>query len=166
MVNNLNFTICLILMTTIHQISKELFEDSFDLIALHCNMECFALAYHINRVAETLLVRAGEDLEISGFSHPLFEYKNDCKGEIWTLVSNIAKREESEHNNGLFQNSTILKLNYLLKQQKQINFILKISSEMAVDINQIINLARSIPKVHMAYQINTNKLRYKRNILF
>lgn len=153
-------------MATVHRISEDLFEDSFDLIALHCNMECYALAYHINRVANILLVRAKEDLKISSLAYPIYEYKDDVKGEEWYLISNILKKEENEENEGLFQNSTTLKLNYLLEERKEINYVLKLYPETAVDMEKTIEIIRTIPKVSMAYQIEADELKSKRNLIF
>jgi hypothetical protein len=153
-------------MATVHKISEDLFEDSFDLIALHCNMECYALAYHINKVAQILLIRAKKDLKIDGFSYPTYEYKDDVKGEEWYLVSNILKEEESNENEGLFQNSTTLKFNYLLEERKEINYVLKLYPETGVDVEKTINALRSIPKISMAYQIHADNLKSKRNLIF
>jgi len=153
-------------MAIVHRISEELFDDSFDLIALHSNMECYALAYHINRVAQVLLVRAKDDLKISNVSYPIYEYKDEVKGEEWYLVNNILKEEKYDQNEGLFQNSPTLEFNYLLKERKEINYVLKLYPETVVDIDNIINAIRTIPKVSMTYQINADDLKSKRNLIF
>ncbi len=153
-------------MATVHRISEDLLEDSFDLIALHCNMECYALAYHINRVANILLVRAKEDLKISSLAYPIYEFKDDVKGEEWYLVSNILKEEGNEENEGLFQNSTTLKFNYLLEERKEIDYVLKLYPETAINMEKIIEMIRTIPKVSMAYQIEADELKSKRNLIF
>ena len=64
-------------MATVHRISEEFFDDSFGLIALHSNMECYALAYNLNKAAKIMLVRSEDDLEIDTSHYPMFEFKDD-----------------------------------------------------------------------------------------
>lgn len=153
-------------MATVHRISEELFEDSFDLIALHSNMECYALAYHINKVTQILLVRAKKDLEIGAFSYPIFEYKDDVKDEDWYLLSNRMQEEENDEGQGLFKNSTTLKVNYLLEERKEINYLLKLYPEDSMNIGKTISAIRAIPQVSMAYQLKVDDLKSKRNLIF
>ena len=153
-------------MATIHRISEELFVDSFDLIALHSDMECYALAYHINKAAQVLLVRAIKDLEIGTLSYPMFEYNDEVNEEDWYLVRNVVQEEESDQSQGLFANSTTVKTNYLLEERKQINYLLKLYPEDSVDLEKTIKAIRSIAKVSMAYQVNVDDLKSKRNLIF
>lgn len=153
-------------MATVHRISEELFVDSFDLIALHSNMECYSLAYHINKAARVLLGRARQDLEIGVLSYPIFEYNDMVKEEEWYLVKNVVQEEESDGSQGLFAHSTTVKLNYLLEERKEINYLLKLYPEDSVDIEKTIRAIRSIPKVSMAYQLNVDELKSKRNLIF
>ena len=152
-------------MATVHRISEELFVDSFDLIALHSNMECYSLAYHINKAFQILLVRAKKDLEIGTLSYPIFEYKDEVNDEDWYLVKNVVQKEEGEESEGLFANSPTLKLNYLLTERKEVNYLLKLYPEDTVDIEKI-KAIRSIPKVSMAYQLHIDELKSKRNLIF
>ena len=153
-------------MATVHRISEELYEDSFDIIALHSNMECYALAYHINKVAHVLLQRSKKDLEIGTTSYPMYEYNDDVNDEDWYLVNNVVQHEESDKSQGLFSNSTTIKLNYLLEERKEINYLLKIYPEDSIDVEQTINAIRTIPKVSMAYQLQAKNLKSKRNLIF
>ena len=153
-------------MATIHRISEELFVDSFDLIALHSNMECYALAYHINKVFQIFLVRAKKDLEIGTLSYPIFEYNDEVNDEDWYLVKNVVRKEESDGNQGLFTNSTTVKLNYLLTERKEVNYLLKLHPENSAEIEKRIKAIRAIPKVSMAYQLSVDQLKSKRNLIF
>lgn len=153
-------------MATVHRISEELFVDSFDLIALHSNMECYALAYHINKVFEILLERAKKDLEIGKLSYPIFEYNDEMNDEDWYLVKNVVQKEVSDENQGLFANSTTIKLNYLLAERKEINYLLKLYPENSAEIDKTVKAIRTIPKVSMAYQLNVDELKSKRNLIF
>lgn len=153
-------------MATVYRISEELFDDSFDLIALHSNMECYALAYSLNQAAQLRLVRTEKDLEKETLSYPMYEYKDDINGEEWYLVSNVVHAEERDKNEGLFDTGISVKSNYLLQERKEINYFLKLYPEDSVDINKTINAIRSIPKVSMAYQLKVDDLKSKRNLIF
>ncbi|MEM1260417.1 MAG: IPExxxVDY family protein [Bacteroidota bacterium] len=153
-------------MATVHRISEELFVDSFDLIALHTTMECYALAYHINEVFRVLLVRAEKDLEIGTVSYPMFAYTDEVKDEDWYLVKNVVQKEESDENKGLFTTSMTVKMNYLLTERKDINYLLKLYPENSLEIEKTIEAIRAIPKVSMAYQLYVDRLKSRRNLIF
>lgn len=153
-------------MLTIHKISEELFVDSFDLIALHCTMESYALAYHINKMVNIALERAKDDLEINANSYPLYAYRNEVNDQEWALIMNKIQEEESDEGDGLFQNSTTIKAHYLLEERKEINYLLKVSPSETLEIEKTIDAIRTIPKITMAYQLNTDSLKSKRNLIF
>lgn len=153
-------------MAIVHKISEELFLDSFDLIALHSNMECYALAYQLNATFQILLGRAKEDLEIGNLSYPIYEYKDEDKDEDWFLIKNMIQKEEANTSQGLFAESMSIQWNYLLTERKEINFLLKRYPSNTVEIEEIIKAIRTIPRVSMAYQLNVEELKSKRNLIF
>ncbi len=153
-------------MARVHRISEEFFDDSFGLIALHSNMECYALAYNINKAAKIMLERSEDDLEIETSHYPLFEFKDDINGEEWYLMGNVVQEVEDTSSLGLFENSTTLKLNYLLKERKEINYLLKLYPEDTTAVSDAIRAIRTIPKVSMAYELNPDQLKSKRNLIF
>lgn len=153
-------------MATVHRISEELFDDSFELIALHSTMECHAMAYNLNKAAHLLLRRCEKDLEIDETTHPLYEYKNEAKGEEWYLMGNVVQEVQKANGEGLFGNNTTIKLNYLLNDRKEVNYLLKLFHEQLTNIETVIKAIRTIPRVSMAYQLNVDQLKSKRNLIF
>ena len=153
-------------MVTIHKISEGLFMDSFDLIALHCAMECYALAYHINKVTGFKLIRAEGDLEIATSSYPFYEWKDSSKDQEWYLIKNVVTVEEVGDNQGLFQDSMTTTLHYLLEERKEINYLLKLSPGNSNEITKALEIIRTVPSISMAYQMDVETLKSKRNLIF
>ena len=153
-------------MAAIHRISEELFVDSFELIALHSNMESYAMAYHINRVMGLNLSRSEEDLEIGKTSFPLYEWKDTFKDQEWFLISNRVMIEEEENSSGLFRSDSTITPHYLIAEKKQINYILKIASEDSSEVYRAIEAIRNVPKISMTYQLDVEDLKSKRNLIF
>ncbi|MGD1948004.1 MAG: IPExxxVDY family protein [Croceivirga sp.] len=153
-------------MVTVHKISEELFFDSFDLIALHCNLECYAMAYHINQVVDITLKRAKHDLEIDSYSYPMYEYHDEVNEQGWFLIKNRIQVEENEVGDGLFQNGKTMKTKYFLEERKEINYLLKLWPESTIEIDKTIDAIRSVSKILMAYVLDIDSLKSKRNLIF
>ena len=154
------------MIATVYKISEELFEDSFELIALHCDMECYSVAYQINKFAQVQLERAKNDLEINACAFPLYEYKDDVKGEEWYLITNKVREEVKDNNTGFFQNETTVKINHLLEERKEIDYLLKLYPETDAALQHTVTSLRNIPTVRLAYQINADQLKSKGNLIF
>ena len=116
-------------MVTTHRIAADWDEDNFKLIALHCNLSDYAMAYHINRAAHLKLERRREDLEDSDPVFPVFEWEdtvNDCH---WTLVQNMIKKEQMVVDQGLFGENVTIENHYFLEDYREVDYFLKIESE-------------------------------------
>lgn len=153
-------------MVTIHKISEGLFVDSFELIAVHSNLESYAVAYSINQAMNLKLCRAEKDLEIGKSYFPLYEWKDTFKDQEWFLMGNRITQEEMEERSGLFENGPTLKSHYLIPEKKQINYIIKLVSENSFEVDRAIGNLRDIPKISMAYQLDIEALKSKRNLIF
>ena len=116
-------------MVSTHRIAADWDEDNFKLIALHCNLSDYAMAYHINRAAHLKLERRREDLEDSDPVFPVFEWEdtvNDCH---WTLVQNMIKKEQMVVDQGLFGENVTIENHYFLEDYREVDYFLKIESE-------------------------------------
>lgn len=153
-------------MATIHKISEGLFVDSFELIAVHSNLESYAVAYHINKAMGLRLCRVEKDLEIGKSSFPMYEWKDTYKDQEWFLMSNKVTEETVDHTSGLFQNGPTLKSHYLISEKKEINYIIKLTSENSNGVDRAVGSIREIPKISMAYQLDVEALKSKRNLIF
>ena len=153
-------------MATIHRISEEFFVDSFELIALHSNLEPYAMAYYLNQFAGLKLKRAEDDLEIGNIFFPLYEWKDTLKDQEWFLMGNKVMLEEEGDNSGLFESGSIVRSHYLIAEKKKINYILKLNWADDHEISRALEVIRNVPKVSMAYSLDIDDLKSKRNLIF
>jgi len=153
-------------MVTTHKIAAELYDDSFKLIALHCSLNDYAMAYNINKAISLKLERSGEDLSVADFSFPIFEWKDDDNDVNWTLVSNAIKKTEKRESFGLFATNSEERTHYLINERKEVDYFLKIEEDDNHSINTIVATINAIPKVITAYSIDAANLKSKRNLIF
>ncbi|GAA4801331.1 IPExxxVDY family protein [Litoribaculum gwangyangense] len=151
------------------------FDDAFDevlytLIAMHCSLEDYRLAYLLNKNLGISLKRKSEDLDYSSglASYSIFEWEDSKQLITWNLVSNICKTQiiQKADYQSLF-NTTQTKTFYLLPEYKAVNYFLKIDSEFSFSKEKfILNHILSMPQIVTAYSINTNQLQSKENLIF
>ena len=73
-------------MVSVHKISTDFYEDSFDLIAIHSSLEGYALAYALNLRLKSDFRRCKKDLDISAqIKIPIFEWKDDINDRYFKL---------------------------------------------------------------------------------
>lgn len=159
-------------MVTTHKISTELYDDSFQLIAMHCGLESYAIAYHLNSYIKLKLNRKEEKKEDEIYkvgwleSFPIYEWKDELKDQYWTLIANTVTQENKNDSYGLFSNEILINKMHLVKERKEVDYFLKIETEDATLLNEIIKKINLIPKVVTAYSIDVNTLKSKRNLIF
>jgi hypothetical protein len=154
-------------------ILEDIFEEvSCTLIAIHCTLEDYRLAYLLNKNLEISLVRKPSDIDYScdKSKYSIYEWE-DCKQLItWNLVSNICKTEESQEVNyeSLFNmQEQITKTYYLIPENKRVNYFLKIDNEFNIgEERKLMNNILSISQIATAYSINANQLKSKDHLIF
>ncbi|MGC6431838.1 MAG: IPExxxVDY family protein [Jejuia sp.] len=154
-------------------ILDDVFEDvSCSLIALHCTIEDYRLAFLLNKFLNIRLVRKPEDLDFDKgvTQYSFFEYEDTKKLINWNLISNICKIETDSKLNpqSLFsQNHKVIRTYNLIPEYKKVNYFLKIDSEFSNSKkNQIINNILKIPQVSMTYSVDMSNLKSKDNLIF
>lgn len=153
-------------MVTTHRISAELYDDSFKLIAMHCGLESYAMAYHLNKSAELQLARREKDLDVSATSFPIYEWKDEINDHYWTLVCNTVKEEKESESLGLFSNEIAINTLHLLEERKEVDYFLKVEADNNSIINEAVKKINLIPKVVTAYSLDVAALKSKRNLIF
>lgn len=156
----------------IHKIDFEDFEDCdlYALIAIHCSLEDYRLAYLLNNKLNLKLERKSNDLDFSEAKYSIFEWEDKNQLTIWNLVSNICKVEinQNQESESLFynQNKIVSKYN-LLPEHKTVNYLLKINYQMGIfNKETILNKLLSIPQIVTAYSLDVKNLRAKTNLIF
>jgi len=153
-------------MVTTHKISAELYDDSFKLIAMHCGLESYAMAYHLNKSAELQLSRCEKDLDVSSTSFPIYEWKDEINDHYWTLVCNTVKEEKESEALGLFSNEKAVSAYHLVEERKEVDYFLKVEADNSIIIEEAVKKINSIPKVLTAYSVEVATLKSKRNLIF
>ena len=144
--------------------------DSFVLIAIHCTLEDYRLVYLMNQKLNLRLRRLEKDIDYSEANYSIFEWKDPKELINWNVVSNFCSIEtESENNNStLFKNQArIRKSYYLIPEYETANYLLKITNHPeSFNQKSIIEKLLEIPQIVLAYEIETEILKSKTNLIF
>ncbi|GGW57904.1 hypothetical protein DFQ11_101839 [Winogradskyella epiphytica] len=153
-------------------ILDDFYDESYKLIAIHCRLEDYRIAYLLNKYINLKLRRTENDLDFKYLesSYSLFEWYNDTEYVKWNLVSNVCQKEEdSLYSSGtLFSdNSKVLKTFHLIPEYKKVDFFLKISEEIqSVDEKTILSRLQAIPQIITSYTVDPLKIKSKDNLIF
>lgn len=147
-------------------------EASYTLIAIHCAVEDYRLAYLLNNYLKIHLTRKRTDLDYNNgksiFS--IFEWEDSKYLTTWNLVHNVCKIEtyqKSNHQSLFDSEEKIIQKFYLIPEYKQVSYLLKIDNEFDDDKKKrIIDTILKIPQVSTAYSLDGNELKSKNNLIF
>lgn len=154
-------------MVAIHKISTDFYEDSFDLIALHSNLEDYAMAYALNSSLKASFCRRRSDLDISTHIRvPIFEWKDDINDRYWTFFRNNNLREETISRSGLFSEEPAISKFTVVTEYRDVDYFIKIEQDDQIDTEALIKSLLAVPNIVMAYSIDTNKLKSKNNLIY
>ena len=117
----------------IHKLLVDDFEDlNYSLLAVHCEMDDYRLAYFLNQSLETRLARTREDLDFvtSLASFSVFEWINPQLQTNWHLIKNSCLVEEVAISQGLFSetNQKSWVSHSLLPEYQSVDYLLKINN--------------------------------------
>lgn len=150
----------------------DFYDASFSLLAIHCRIEDYQLAYLLNKHLQLNLSRKPNDLDYNYFAaaFSIYEWENERLDIVWHLVSNICKTEEAalQSSGSLFQNDTTVTRTFnLLPELKTVDYLLKISNEYK-NFNErlILNQIQAIPQVITAYSVNIDQIKSKEHLIF
>ena len=158
-------------------IHKLVLDDVFDevlctLIAIHCSLEDYRLAYLLNKHLGITLIRKPSDLDYDKgkSTYSIFEWEDDKQLTTWSLVSNVCKTESYQQINyeSLFENQEkIIKTTNLIPEYKRVNYFLKIDNEFDFSKEKyIVDSILKISQIATAYSIDSSQLKSKDNLIF
>ena len=158
---------------TTHRLNVIDFDDeSYILIALHCNLEDYRLAFLLNQALGTRLKRSKNDVDFEYLkaSYPLYEWQNEQNDINWILVGNICKREEEVLvSTGTLFDSPIknIKTFQLIPEMEQVDYFLKIENDdQPIQTKIILETINSIPQVAAVYEVDDEQLKSRENLIF
>ncbi|WP_422106476.1 IPExxxVDY family protein [Winogradskyella sp.] len=149
----------------------DFYDDTYKLIAIHCGLQDYRLAYLLNQSLGLNLKRKSDDLDFEYLksSYSIFEWNNASQYVTWNLVSNVCKKEEdSLYSTGLFQsNEKVLKTFNLVPEYKKVDYFIKISDEIQnINDKLILNKLQSIPQIITSYSVNPSQIKSKDHLIF
>ncbi|MEM8847213.1 MAG: IPExxxVDY family protein [Bacteroidota bacterium] len=153
-------------MSATRKIIEAYYDDDFQLIAIHSGMEDFSLAYSLNKGCELQLKRSRKDLSYGkNLSFSMFDWEDEINQDYWVLFSNTCDQQVGI-SEGLFVNDFSFKTDYLVPEQKEVDYFLRIDTENRATTNAALKRINTIPKVVTAYAVDPNALKSKSNLIF
>lgn len=161
-----------------HKLQLDITEDldPYALLAIHCTQPAYYLAFMLNKKLGINLTRLPEDLEVfmegDSVCFALFEYWDEVGDRQINLVSNSSRTqlEQTQSNTeDLFGAipQTEVKINHLLPEFKQADYLLKISSpNNNGSENVIVSRINEIAQVITAYVVDLPLVKSKANLIF
>lgn len=154
-------------MVAVHKISEDFYEISFSLIAMHCSLEDHTMAYELNKCLKLNFKRCAKDLDLTTqVSFPIFDWNDDIKEEYWALIANKSQKENNGVRTDLFQDEPLYTTGYLIPEYKEVDYFLKIEQDATAMGGNLLKSILSIPKVVLAYYVETENLKSKNNLIF
>ncbi|WP_062053643.1 IPExxxVDY family protein [Aquimarina longa] len=152
-------------------------DDDYELIAIHCSLPSYRLAFLLNKSLNLKLFRKKEDINfnynndlIANF--PLYQYDDHFKYNTYNLFGNkfqIHTGSKSHLSEGLFTNivSDIYATKYLIPELKNVDYFLKVETESSnfSSTSLVTNIA-AISQIITAYTIEWSTLKSKNNLIF
>ncbi len=150
----------------------DFYDASFSLLAIHCRLEDYRLAYLLNKYLNLNLSRQPQDLDYKYFaaSYSIYEWNDEEHFTTWHMVSNVCKKEEDslQSSGSLFSiNEKVLKTYHLLPELKNVDYLIKISNDdRYFDEKDMLEKIQTIPQIITTYTIDVDQLKSKENLIF
>jgi len=147
-------------------------EDTYSLMAIHCTLKDYRVAYLLNQYLNINLVRKPQDLDFKyiASSYSIFEWKDKKQLTTWNLVSNVCRREEDSltSTSSLFKTQNkIIRTHNLIPEHKKVNYLLKIDNDgNFINEKALIHKIQEIPQIAAVYSIDIELLKTKDNLIF
>ena len=147
-------------------------DDTYSLIAIHCGIEDYHVAYLLNQYLNINLKRKPQDLDFKyvAASYSIYEWKDKDQLMTWNLVSNVCKKEEDSliSTGSLFESQhKIIKIHNLIPEHSKVNYFLKIDNDgNFVNEKSLIHKIQEIPQIVAVYSLDVAQLKSKDNLIF
>ena len=147
-------------------------DDTCVLIAIHCRVEDYRMAYLINKQLDVNLVRRPKDLDLNytASNYAIFDWYDEPNDEDWYLVANVCKKEEESLSSTgmLFSDDLKVTKTYnLVPEMSQVDFFLKISNDRSrVNTKLIGDKLQQIPQVITNYNVELSQVKSKEHLIF
>ena len=152
----------------------DVYDFDFSLVAIHCSLEQYRLAFLINKYASLRLMSSDDVsfyLKNVHYQFGTMRYEDSKNYLNYTLIANNyqLKYEQVAANTDLFaeSHSEHFKTLNLVPEVKNADFLLKIESDGDANfIKKLLNQLNNIPQVITAYAVEVSNLKSKQNLIF
>lgn len=156
---------------TVHKLTDDIFEEAYTLIAIHSSLDSYRLAYFLNGLLGIQLKRLGKDLVLNQeASFAVYEAYESSTDLMWNLVSNITgvSKKTAGGTLDIFGEPGGVQLQYVLPEYPKVDHLLKIDDGEGGYQNalEVLRQIKKLPQVITAYELNTNQLKSKSNLIF
>lgn len=162
-------------MGTLKLLTSEFTEIDFQLLAIHCPFEGYRLAFFINKTLKINLIRTKNKLQVvqknGGSDFERFSFDDVKNDRTWDLIEN--KNTVNANNdiavNGLFLESSTRFLTpvFLVPEFKKVDYFLRISGETDREMKtEVATELKKIKLITTVYEINTDKIKSRNNLIF
>lgn len=151
-------------------------DDDYELIAIHCSLASYRLAFLLNKNLNLRLFRKKEDIIFSHkdliASFPIYQFEDHFRYTTYSLFGNKFQTQIEQKNNianGLFGASEedTLVTKYVIPELKNVNYFLKIETEASNFSSKdlLLNMLK-ISQIMTAYTVDYAALKSKNNLIF
>ncbi len=156
-----------------HKLMLDELEEEYLLVAIHCSVEEYKIAYFLNKYLQLRLKRSALDIDFNHgviqASYPLYIFKENEKYRSFYLVKNKYKGSVKKivSSGSLFieeeQNS---QHTFLIPEHKEVDYFLKIEEASSAKTRELLQNLASIPNIITSYTIDPYLLKSKNNLIF
>ena len=148
-----------------HIISHSETDDFGEIIAIHCSLEPFDLAFKINSLLGIRLIRSNHDISFkkSEERYMAYSFEPDLNGPLIYLYSNsFIKSHVIKDSRLLFDHQTTEI--FLIPELKQADFIIKYIDEKKT-VDSFIKSLSLLKEIYSCYRVQKTKIKSKQNLI-
>ncbi len=150
-------------------------DDDYELIAIHCSLASYRVAFLLNKNLNLKLYRKKEDINFEyndlTANFPLYQYDDHFQYSTYSLIGNKFQSKITSKNQiseGLFttiENTYTTK--YLIPELKNVDYFLKIETEASnFSSKSLLIDMLAISQIITAYPLEYATLKSKNNLIF
>ncbi|QED38377.1 IPExxxVDY family protein [Antarcticibacterium arcticum] len=156
-----------------HKLMLDEVEEDYQLLAIHCSLEEYKVAYLINKHLQISFKRAAHDLDFNHGNvqalYPLYLFKEPAQYRTYYLIKNKYKGPVKKvvSSGSLFSEEDISpQLTYLIPEYRDVDYFLKIEEDMDEErLQDMTGRIASIPNIVTTYIVDHNQLKSKNNLI-
>lgn len=153
----------------------DLYDDDYELVAIHTPLEDYRLAYFLNQRLPILLSRHKKPIELTtGDSQVFFSkfiFDDQDQDVMWTLIQNkneiVSTQPSGAHDLFLDSGFEIETSVFLIPEFKKVDYFLKIENNQdTFDLEEIVKKINTIDRITTVYEVDPDKIKSKNNLIF